>query len=469
MYVARYLGANGFGILSFALAFTAIFGVFTDIGLNQLTIREVARDKTLTSKYLGNVTALKLILALLSFGAIAITINLMHYPPETKNVVYLAASYLILNALCVMFYSFFQAHERMEFVTFARVFNALLLLGGALYAVSRSQAGPTTFAFIYVAASFVSFVFTFGISFWKFARPKVEVDLTFWKDTFKAAWPFGLSGVFTSVYFWIGSVMLSSMKGDEVVGWFNASYRLVFALSVVPVVYFTAAFPVMSKFYVTSPESLKIINEKSIKYMLFLAAPIAVGTTLLAEKVIFMIFGQEYVSSVVALQILVWAVAFVFISSGFARSLESLNKQILVTFIAAVCAVINVMLNIFLIPALSYKGASIATLTTEFAALAFLSLLSNKIGYGITGERMADMLWRTVAAVTVMGIFVFYFRNLTLWILIPAAALLYFAVLFIIKGVDEEDTRILKQIIPNQRNKTAPALNSIKSRDNEKY
>jgi len=47
MYTARYLGAEGFGILSFAIAFTAIFGIFTDLGLHQLTVREVARDKSL--------------------------------------------------------------------------------------------------------------------------------------------------------------------------------------------------------------------------------------------------------------------------------------------------------------------------------------------------------------------------------------------------------------------------------------
>ena len=55
MYTARYLGAEGFGVLSFALAFTGIFGVFADLGLRQLTVREVARDKSLAGKYLGNI------------------------------------------------------------------------------------------------------------------------------------------------------------------------------------------------------------------------------------------------------------------------------------------------------------------------------------------------------------------------------------------------------------------------------
>jgi len=55
MYTARYLGAAGFGVLSFALVFTGIFGVFADLGLRQLTVREVARDKSLAGKYLGNI------------------------------------------------------------------------------------------------------------------------------------------------------------------------------------------------------------------------------------------------------------------------------------------------------------------------------------------------------------------------------------------------------------------------------
>jgi len=55
MYTARYLGAGGFGILSFALAFTGIFGVFSDLGLSTLTVREVARDKSLARKYFGNI------------------------------------------------------------------------------------------------------------------------------------------------------------------------------------------------------------------------------------------------------------------------------------------------------------------------------------------------------------------------------------------------------------------------------
>ena len=63
-YTVRDLGATAFGILSFAIAFTGIFGVLTDIGLEQLTIREVARDKSIGKKYVANIIVMKTILGI---------------------------------------------------------------------------------------------------------------------------------------------------------------------------------------------------------------------------------------------------------------------------------------------------------------------------------------------------------------------------------------------------------------------
>ena len=450
MYVARYLGAEGFGILSFALAFTAIFGVFTDIGLNPLTTREVVRNKALAPKYLGNITGLKIILTTVTFGLIVLAINLLGYPDQTKNIVYLIALFLVFNAFSTTFYSIFQAHERMEFVTLGRIFNGVLLLAGALFAVGQGLS-VVVFASVYLLASALTLVFNGIVSIWKFTKPRIEIDFGFWKETIKQAWPFGLAGVFTGIYFWVDSVMLSFMKGDEVVGWYSAAYRLVFVLTVIPSVYFTSVFPVMSRYYVTSRESLRLIYEKSIKYMFIFAVPIAIGTTILADKAIMLIFGPGYSNSIIALQILVWAVAFVFIGTGFARLFESSNKQVIVTMVAGGCALLNVVLNLILIPKYSYRGASIATVVTEFATLALLLLWSSKIGYGISGKKLINILTNTLAAGLVMGGFVFVLQDLTVWALVPLSALLYFIVLFIIRGIDGEDILLLKQMVLKQQ------------------
>ena len=91
MYTARYLGPDAYGILSFALAFTVIFGIMADLGLSQFMVREIPRNKNLASKYLGNALILKLIASILTFALVVIVINLLNYPKTTINVVYLIA------------------------------------------------------------------------------------------------------------------------------------------------------------------------------------------------------------------------------------------------------------------------------------------------------------------------------------------------------------------------------------------
>ena len=113
MYTARYLGVGGFGILSFALVFTGIFGVFSDLGLSTLTVREAARDKFQASKYLNNVLCLRALISLVIFAIIVITINVMGYPADTKNVVHLFGIYMLVTSFAAVFKVTFRAFEKM--------------------------------------------------------------------------------------------------------------------------------------------------------------------------------------------------------------------------------------------------------------------------------------------------------------------------------------------------------------------
>jgi O-antigen/teichoic acid export membrane protein len=226
MYIARYLGAEGFGILSFALAFTGIFSVFSDLGLGPLTVREVARDKSLAGKYLGNITVIKIFLVIITFGLIAITINLLGYPKQTIKVVYFLALSVILSSFSNIFNSIFQAYEKMEYQSIEQILSSILMLSGALFAISQGFS-VVRLASIYFLVSAVILGYSFAVCAWKFSLPKLEVDWSFWKPTIKEALPFFLSAVVDIIAFKIDIIMLSMMKGDMVVGWYSAAYRLI--------------------------------------------------------------------------------------------------------------------------------------------------------------------------------------------------------------------------------------------------
>lgn len=446
MYVARYLAAEGFGVLSFALAFTAIFGVLTDIGLQTFMIREIARDKALAPKYLGNIAVLKIFLGIITFGLIALTANLLHYPVETVRVIYLIGLAVVLGAFSTMFYGVFRAYERMEFEALGGALGGALLLGGALWGIHHNYS-VVGFAWVYFAATIIMLAYCFVVSAWRFTMPRIELDLSFWKDALKQAWPFALSGVFLTIYLWIDSVMLSAMKGNEAVGWYNAAYRLILILSFIPTSYFGAVFPIMSRLHITSQEFLRFTHERSLKYMLILGVPIGVGTTILAEKIILLIFGSDYYPSVIPLQILIWSTVFSFISGVFANLFQSVNRQMILAWVLGSAAILKVVLNLALIPGHSYTGASMATLATGFIALAVSIIWASRIGHGISIRNTMYIIIRVSVASAVMSVFIIYLKYFYILAVIPLAALLYVAVLYTIGGIDNEDRVLIRQIM----------------------
>ena len=447
MYTARYLGAAGFGILSFALAFTGIFGVFSDLGLSTLTVREVARDKSLASKYLGNIAVMKVILVVITFGLIAITINLLGYPEQTIKVVYLVALSIIFSAFSQMFYSIFQAYEKMEYQSVGHILSSALMLSGALFAISQGFS-VVGFASIYFLVSAIALGYSFVVCVWKFVAPKIEIDWSFLKPTIKEALPFGLSGIFITIYYWIDTVMLSLMvsNANEVIGWYNAAYRLVLVLLFIPSILNIAIFPAMSRFYVSSEDSLRFAYEKYFGYMAIVGIPIGVGTTLLAGRIILLIFDVEYINSIIALQILVWSSVFIFLSGAFGRLLESSNRQMTITKITGICAVENIVLNLLVIPKFSYIGASVTTVITEFTALILCIILSSKIGYGISKNNLLDIS-KVLVASLLMGIIIVHLKDLNLLILVLLSATFYFIVLYLFRVFKEEDIKLLKEIM----------------------
>ncbi len=451
--IARHLGPASFGILTFAIALTGLFGVLTDFGLRPLTVREVARDKSLASKYLANISLMKIVLVIVTFGLIALTVNLMGYPEQTIKVVYLMALFVIFGAFTRMFYSIFQAYERMEYESVGQVLHGVLLLSGVIIA-TKYGFGVFAFALLYCLTSVAVLMYSYAVLRWRISNPvavwslrRLEIDWSFWKLTIKQALPFGLSIVFTGIFFGVDSVMLSFLKGDAVVGWYNAAYRIVLALLVIPTTLSVALFPVMSKFHGSSPSSLGIAHEKFFKYMAILGAPIGVGTTLLARRLILLLFGTQYAESTAALQILVWSAVFIFLHAAYVVLFAASNRQGISAKITGVCLALNVVLNLILIPRYSLIGASIATLATNFLVLALLVVWSLRIGYGVPIRKFATIVIRVSVSSALMGVFIMGFNNLTLVALVPMAAVGYFFVLYLLRGIDKEDISFTKMVV----------------------
>jgi O-antigen/teichoic acid export membrane protein len=442
MYTARYLGAEGFGILSFSIAFTSIFGVFGDLGLSPLTVREVARSKLLSDKYLGNIAIIKIVLAITTIGLISITINFLGYSHEIVKVVYLIAFYVILTTFSNMFYAIFQAYEKMEYQSIGQIISSALLLFGVFWAIHYGY-NVIGFAGIYLIAGMITLVYNLLIYYWKFSLSKLTIDWHFWKPTIKAALPFFFSAIVDIIAFKIDIVMLSMMKGDVVVGWYSAAYRLIEVLIFIPATIASVVYPVLSNFYISEQQSLKLIYEKLFKYLVISGIPIAVGTTILAHKIILLIYKSDFSNSVIALQILIWTIPIIFLNYVFGTILASINQQVLALKINFLSMVLNVTINMLLIPRYSFIGASIATvITCLMAVILFFSFLSRNI----TRISIQKYIYKPVLASIVMGLFIFFLIDINLLLLIILSIIVYFVALLFLKTSLIEDLSLLETL-----------------------
>ena len=443
MYTARYLGAEGFGILSFALAFTGIFGVFSDLGLSILTVREVARDKSLASKYLGNIAVMKIILGVITFGLIALFINLSGYPEQTIKVVYLVALSIIFGAFSGMFYSIFRAYEKMEYQSAGHILSSVLMLAGALFAISQGFS-VVGFASIYFMVSAVVLGYSFVVCVWKFVLPKMEVDWSFWKPTIKMALPFSLTIIIAGMFFNIDIVMLSAMKGDEFAGWYRAAVTLVLVIISAAASFIYAIFPITAKLFVSAKDTLRTTLERSSKYLFILALPIAAGIFLLADRIILLIYGTEFTPAAMALQILSLYLPLRVISHVTGWTLASINREPLRAFSAGIALSLNVCLNFILIPIFGIVGAGSATVISQTLLFTLYFYFVAKHFHRLPLHRIA---LKPCVSCLVIVLFLLTFAGANLFILIALSAVIYFTILWILKTFDSDDKKILNDLL----------------------
>lgn len=443
--LARYLGSDGFGTLSFALAFAGIISLIADLGINTFVVKEVAKDKSLAEKYLGNLFIVKVILSLISLLSVLLIFSILDYPFETKLVIYMIVLSVLIYSLANIFNSIFQAYEKMEYQSFGQILYTILMFGGIYFSIIQGY-NIIIFAIIYLISSLFILIFNISVCIWKFSPLRLKMDLNFSKNKTKEAMPFGVNSIFVAVYVSIDSVILSFIQGNQAVGWYSAAYKIVNVLMIIQIVSNIAIFPVMTKFHIQSKNSLKKLVDNYFKLMLIISFPLGVGITILSKNIILLIYGIPYTNSIIALQILIWSGVFTFLYTAFAQLFLSINKQNVLIKITGICMIENILLNLIFIPKFSYIGASFITVITEFTLLILIFIVSKNLGYGITVKQTKEII-KVLFATLVMGIFIYFFSDLFIIILIPMAILIYVISLIILKLFDNDELILFKKIL----------------------
>jgi O-antigen/teichoic acid export membrane protein len=343
-----------------------------------------------------------------------------------------------------MFYAVFQAFEKMEYQSIGQILSSSFLLAGSLIIIHFGL-GIFDFACLYLIISFITLFYSVLLYFRKFTLPHFEVDWHFWKRIIKTAWPMGGMAIFVFIYFRIDVVMLSLIVGQQAVGLYSAAYQLSEITTIIPTLFITSIFPLMSRFYEDSKSTFKNTYVKSAKYLVFIGFLVALIITLLAGPIINLVFGTNFSGSINALQVIIWSAAIMYVTMLIGNTFIIANKQLLNFKITIMAAIFNIALNLLLIHKFSYIGASLATVLTETFGLIIGLYFLNNLGYKLN---IKDTFLPPFLALSISGgasiVLIWLNQNIILITLI--ASLIY--VLFIYKlGLDSEDKIFIKGII----------------------
>lgn len=441
--LVRILDVDDFGVYSLALAVTGIISLFVELGLDQLAIREIARDKKRIGRYVANSALVKSVLSLLALILSTLVFLLTDAAPESRTIILIYVLAFIPAGAFHSLVAVFVGIERMFFVALLNAISELLRF--MLFAVILlSGHGLISLAWSYVALMVLMVLVSFVILKLVVGNILSTPDVTSIPAMVRESIPFMLYGLFFVIYFKIDFIMLAWMKDEAMVGSYAAAYRLMESLLFVPAAFMGAVYPTLSRISTSGREAVLSASGKTLRYMAMIGIPFGVGTTVLAERLILFLFGSEYVESVLPLQIIIWAMVLIFINCICPVGLNSVNRQKLSMLVTGGGIIFNVALNLILIPPFGATGTSSSTVATEvLTTVIFFVLFSRHIG---SLNIVSAVLRPLIASAAMAGMLIaFYF--LPLWLLIIGAVMVYVLALIFFRAINRGDLDFFRSVL----------------------
>ncbi len=423
VYVARILGATEYGKFTFALAFVLLFQVFAHFGFHQIVTREFSKEKE-KEKDLSAILSLKILLGVGVLGLLLAFSFFITTDPVIRKIIWILAITNIISAYFSIFYAVFQARQKMEYETLMRLLETSVLVGIGFFVLFYFPS-IQNLSYSYLFASLVALIFILFFFHFKIQKLSLSWDKLIWKKYLSMSWPLALISLSYIIYNQIDSVMMGSLGQITQTGWYNAAYRMIVMVTIPMGIIAASFFPAFSKALKLAKESLQKIWNYQMEIMIFLAIPLTTGGMVLAPRIIDFIYNPSFIPSILAFQILIITAGIMFLYNTFHQVLIVANQQKKLFWAILSGAILNVILNLILIPMFSLYGAAVATVITHI--LIFFLLVRSTLKFTTINPFNSKIILSFIGAIlcSIPMYFVIiqpqiYYLNVILTILIGA-------------------------------------------------
>lgn len=368
-YVSRVLGASGNGKIAFAAAVVNYFSLFASLGIPSYGVKACAQVRDNKEKLSIIVQELLIINFCCMAVSYIVFIGMMLMVPEFRNervLLWINSISILLSAIGVEW--FYQAIEQYDYITFRNIafkISSILLM----------------FAFVkkpkdYIIYAGITVVGTYGSNVLNVLRLPRYVSL---KRTRKYSIKRHIAPIIslflynaaTTIYTNLDTVMLGMMTIDKQVGYYNAAVKIKGILASVVTAMSAVLLPRVS-YYLSNNnrEEFSRIIKKTFQFVLLVSIPLVAFFNLAAKPTIMILAGEDYLPSIIPMQIITPAIIFIGIGSITAwQMLIPLCMEKVTVIGAVVGAIIDLIINFLLIPRFGASGAAVGTLIAEMGVV----------------------------------------------------------------------------------------------------
>jgi O-antigen/teichoic acid export membrane protein len=386
----RALSKDQFGAYALVLATAEIVRVVSAFGVDQISLRALARGTGNHSQIVSNSLLLKALTSVAATLIFAVAAWYLRFSPAMwAGWAVLSLDYF-LSAGVLSLVSYHQASVRADRAVPAVILGTAASL--AFGVVAFALHAPLPWFLASMPAGNAIALLTLWLITRRWVRPSLQLASRAVLVEFAgAAWPLAVAAAVVLLYFRVSTLMLAKLEGLAAVASYTPAYKLSEAFLLLPAALAGTTLPVLAGALRRGPSRAGIrAYESALLISVGLSVPFGIGTTLLGRFVLVHLFGPSYAGSALALTILGWATVLMALNIQTTNALIALNHERLVMVVTVVNLGTNIVANLLLIPLLSFNGSAIATLATEGVNVAMQA--------GLMGYFLRPSQWRPAEA-----------------------------------------------------------------------
>lgn len=396
IFVARYLGPEQYGLMSYVMSYVSLFQVLALFGMDNIEIREESKTPREKDKIIGTAFGLKLVFAVVTMGLIALTAWLFETDSFTKWMIILYSTSMIMNSFGVI-RNYFTSLVWNEYIVKTEITRTLI--GAGIKVVLLLLHAPLVWFIVATLFDTVLIAGGYLVSY----RSKIDSvrKWQFDKDTAKylirQSFPLAVSLSAVLIYHRIDQVMVGKMLTNIELGYYSVACKFVEIIMFIPTILAQTIVPVLVRIHKQNFSAYRSKTQQFVNITVWMCIILSVLIALSSHWIILYTFGEQYLPATIALQVLVFKSVGDALSATAGNMIIIESKQKYAWIRSVTACFVCVGLNLVFIPRWGIVGTAIASILTYLYAGTFSNIFIPQYWFVLKSQLIALFLgWKDV-------------------------------------------------------------------------